>query len=135
MLSNLVSNALKFTTRGGVRVRVDRIDAAASETATRLRFEVQDSGIGLAREEIRRLFRPFQQADNSTTRRYGGSGLGLSISKRLVELMGGEIGVESQPGQGSRFWFTVQLQEDNAGPLAAAAPWGWKRCPVGQPRW
>ena len=133
VLSNLVSNALKFTTRGGVRVRVDRIDAAASETATRLRFEVQDSGIGLAREEIRRLFRPFQQADNSTTRRYGGSGLGLSISKRLVELMGGEIGVESQPGQGSRFWFTVQLQEDNAGPLAAAAPTGQPTAPSIEP--
>ena len=121
VLSNLVSNALKFTTHGGVRVRVAGLDEPATGSTARLRFEVQDSGIGLTPEQIDRLFRPFHQADSSTTRRYGGTGLGLSISKRLVELMGGEIGVESQPGQGSQFWFTVQLQQDAARPLTAPA--------------
>ncbi|MYZ50997.1 ATP-binding protein [Malikia spinosa] len=114
VLSNLVSNALKFTASGGVRVRVDAMDAIdgdRTDAALQLHFEVQDSGIGLSHEEIGRLFTPFHQADSSTTRRYGGTGLGLSISKRLVGLMGGEIGVESQPGQGSRFWFTVRLEQ------------------------
>jgi two-component system sensor histidine kinase/response regulator len=127
VLSNLVSNALKFTASGGVRVRVDQADGAGAEAAMRLRFEVQDSGIGLTPEQTGRLFTPFHQADSSTTRRYGGTGLGLSISKRLVELMDGEIGVESQPGQGSRFWFTVQLERMPAAPppsteTPAAAP-------------
>ena len=122
VLGNLISNALKFTASGGVRVRVNAIDGARTETAMRLHFEVQDSGIGLSHEEIGRLFTPFHQADSSTTRRYGGTGLGLSISKRLVGLMGGEIGVESQPGRGSRFWFTVRLERMPDEAAAAALP-------------
>ena len=118
ILSNLVSNGLKFTTSGGVKVRVGCVECAADTKTARLRFEVQDSGIGLSREQIERLFRSFHQADSSTTRRYGGSGLGLSISKGLVELMGGEIGVESQPGLGSRFWFTVLLERPCAATTA-----------------
>ncbi len=125
VLSNLVSNALKFTASGEVRVRVDAVDGsggASTDAALRLRFEVRDSGIGLSPEEIGRLFTPFHQADGSTTRRYGGTGLGLSISKRLVGLMGGEIGVESQPGRGSCFWFTVQLERGRVEPARVAEP-------------
>ncbi|MCX7251780.1 MAG: ATP-binding protein [Burkholderiales bacterium] len=134
VLGNLISNALKFTASGGVRVRVNginAIDGARTETAMRLHFEVQDSGIGLSHEEIGRLFTPFHQADSSTTRRYGGTGLGLSISKRLVGLMGGEIGVESQPGRGSRFWFTVRLERmPDEAPVAALPAAGTMAAPA-----
>ena len=114
VLLNLLNNAIKFTDRGDIRVRLSCAGQAGD--ALRLRFEVQDSGIGLSDEVKARLFNRFTQAESSTTRKFGGTGLGLSICKRLVELMGGSIGVDSAPGQGSTFWFTVSL------PRAAQSP-------------
>jgi signal transduction histidine kinase/CheY-like chemotaxis protein len=108
ILVNLAGNAVKFTEHGEVTITVRAI--AVSSTATRLRFEVRDTGIGIEREKIPALFEPFVQADNSTTRRFGGTGLGLSICRRLVQSMGGTIGVDSTPGQGSLFWFEVPLE-------------------------
>jgi len=107
ILLNLGSNAVKFTDAGEIDIvmRVREI----SDSAVTMVFAVRDSGIGLSAEQIGRLFRSFEQADNSTTRKYGGTGLGLAISKRMVELMGGEIGVESEPGHGATFWFSVRL--------------------------
>jgi PAS domain S-box-containing protein len=105
ILLNLVGNAIKFTAAGEVRVQTEPV--ATTETEIRLRFEVWDSGVGIAPEVLPTLFNPFTQADGSITRRFGGTGLGLSIARRLVELMGGTIGAESTPGQGSCFWFEL----------------------------
>ncbi len=107
ILTNLFSNALKFTEEGEVAlsVRTDRV----TEDSVRLRFAVRDTGVGLTREQIGRLFQAFSQADTSTTRRHGGTGLGLTISKRLVELMNGEIAVASEYGKGTTFTFTAEF--------------------------
>jgi PAS domain S-box-containing protein len=114
ILNNLASNAVKFTASGGVSMAVSQRERSG-ETAL-LCFEVRDTGIGLSQEQIRSLFTPFTQADSSTTRKYGGTGLGLTISKRLVEIMGGEISCESEPGKGSVFRFTARFK------ITAAAP-------------
>jgi len=103
VLLNLVSNAVKFTKDGGVRVDA-KVAARDADGSWRLRIEVRDTGIGIPPAALERLFRPFTQADASTTRQYGGTGLGLTISKQLIELLGGCIGVESAPGVGSVFW-------------------------------
>ena len=110
VLTNLAGNAIKFTDKGEVNVRIQRLGVDRNEAV--LRFEVQDTGVGMSRDEIAQLFQPFQQVDCSTTRKYGGTGLGLVISKQLVEMMeGGTIGVESFPAQGSTFWFTLKMTE------------------------
>ncbi|WP_137732618.1 ATP-binding protein [Pseudaquabacterium pictum] len=106
-LLNYVGNAIKFTQAGSVTLRA-RVESEA-EDGVLLRFEVEDTGIGIAPEVQPRLFHAFEQADSSTTRRYGGTGLGLAITRRLATLMGGDAGLHSQPGQGSLFWFTARL--------------------------
>jgi signal transduction histidine kinase/CheY-like chemotaxis protein len=108
VLLNLAGNAIKFTEHGEVVLRVAL--SAQDERRATLRFEVTDNGIGIPPERMFRLFKPFSQVDASTTRRFGGTGLGLVLCKRLVDAMGGEIGVESEPGRGSRFWFTAPFE-------------------------
>ncbi|MDP3538710.1 MAG: ATP-binding protein [Azonexus sp.] len=106
MLTNLVSNAIKFTEQGFVRVEAREVER--DETSALLEFSVADSGIGISEDRRRLLFKPFSQLDSSTTRQYGGTGLGLSILSSLALLMGGEVGVDSEFGQGSRFWFRIR---------------------------
>lgn len=127
ILFNLVGNAFKFTESGHIDVRVSVSPAMLAnhlpeQDKVCLRFSVRDTGIGLTPEQTGRLFRSFEQADNSVTRKFGGTGLGLAICKRLVEMMDGEIGVSSALGQGSEFWFTVKLGVAHA--QAAQAPVG-----------
>ncbi len=108
-LLNYASNAVKFTEQGSVTLRASIQEEALD--AVLVRFEVQDTGIGIAPETMSRLFTAFEQADNSMTRKYGGTGLGLVITRRLAEMMGGEAGAESTPGVGSTFWFTATLKK------------------------
>jgi PAS domain S-box-containing protein len=107
-LLNYAGNAVKFTERGAIVLRARLLEDSGGELL--VRFEVEDSGVGIAPAELVRLFQAFEQADVSTTRKYGGTGLGLAITRRLAELMGGEVGADSTPGAGSVFWFTARLQ-------------------------
>lgn len=107
VLSNYVSNAIRFTESGSVDVEAKLLDQ--DDQTLLLHFAVRDTGIGLSEQELKSLFQPFQQADASTSRQYGGTGLGLALSKRLAELMGGEVGASSVKGKGSCFWFTARF--------------------------
>jgi signal transduction histidine kinase/ligand-binding sensor domain-containing protein/CheY-like chemotaxis protein/HPt (histidine-containing phosphotransfer) domain-containing protein len=117
ILVNLLDNAVKFTARGKVRLDVEATPPAEPDGETEIRFSVRDTGIGIPGEGLDRLFRPFSQADSSTTRVYGGTGLGLVISRRLAERLGGRMWVESEPGVGSTFFFTILCR-----PVEAPAP-------------
>ncbi len=125
ILNNLIDNALKFTEAGSVRIRAG-YGQDGDEIV--LRFEIADTGIGLTTQQITRLFEPYAQADSSVAIKYGGTGLGLSIAGHLAKLMGGELGCESTPNEGSMFWFTVRVRElakatpSNDAPIAATAP-------------
>ncbi|MDM8551141.1 ATP-binding protein, partial [Desulfobacterales bacterium HSG2] len=109
ILINLVNNAIKFTKKGEVMIRV--VPDEENDTYAMIRFSVTDTGIGIPRDRIDRLFKSFSQTDASTTRKYGGTGLGLAISKQLAEMMGGEIGVQSEEGKGATFWFTALMEK------------------------
>ena len=106
-LLNYAGNAVKFTDQGSIALRARLLEEQGDELL--VRFEVEDTGIGITDDQRARLFQAFEQADTSTTRKYGGTGLGLAITARLARLMGGEVGVDSTPGVGSTFWLTARL--------------------------
>jgi signal transduction histidine kinase/CheY-like chemotaxis protein len=117
---NYAGNAVKFTDEGSIAVRATLVPG--SDEHALVRVEVEDTGIGISREEIHKLFQPFSQIDSGASRKYGGTGLGLAICKELVERMGGEVGVTSEPGRGSTFWFTARLAQSSAAKPALPAP-------------
>ena len=136
ILTNLVNNAVKFTEQGEIRLKIELLEQTGDKV--QLKFSVRDTGIGMTREQAGKLFQPFTQADMSTTRKHGGTGLGLTICRRLVELMGGQIWLESEPGVGSTFIFTVWLgvgtatgsRQDRARAAArSSASWSWTTTP------
>lgn len=120
LLLNYLSNALKFTQQGGIGLTLQLMQETGQDIL--LRCEVRDSGIGIAPDRLRRLFQPYQQVDSSTSRLYGGTGLGLAINRSLAQLMGGDVGADSQPGIGSRFWFSVRLDKAPVTQLQAPLP-------------
>ncbi len=121
VLMNLVGNAVKFTERGTVSIQVSIAERVGDSVL--VHYEVVDTGVGIPLEQQKRLFKPFSQGDASMTRKFGGTGLGITIAKRLAEQMGGTIGIESEPGKGTRAWFTVKLVDASAAhPLTASVP-------------
>lgn len=118
-LLNLVSNAIKFTPSGTVTIRT--LTESETESQIKLRFEVVDTGIGIAEDKLPKLFSPFEQADSSMSKRFGGTGLGLAITRKLAEMMGGEVGVNSTQGQGSTFWFSAVFDKSDVGSLIETA--------------
>jgi CheY-like chemotaxis protein len=120
VLTSLLGNALKFTDQGAIGVQAELMSEATN--VVQVRFTVHDTGIGMPADQQGRLFQSFTQGDGSSTRRHGGTGLGLAIAKQLVELLGGEIGVASEPGRGSRFWFSASFGKPAAEELLALKP-------------
>lgn len=116
VFTNLFNNAVKFTEKGGITINVFVMDE--TETTTKIKFEVIDTGIGISESNLKKLFHSFSQVDSSTTRLYGGTGLGLVISKNLARLLGGEMGVESEEGKGSTFWFWINYKKSQQSQLS-----------------
>ena len=126
MLTNLINNSVKFTERGEIRLKIELVEQTGDRV--QLKFSVRDSGIGMTKEQVDKLFQPFTQADMSTTRKHGGTGLGLTISRKLVELMGGRIWLESEPGAGTTFLFTARFGVSAQRAPARSCPNGWRTC-------
>jgi PAS domain S-box-containing protein len=121
IITNLIGNAIKFTATGSVSLSISR--DGEDDRQTTLRILVQDTGIGIAPENLETIFAPFTQADGSTTRKFGGTGLGLTISRQLAEMMGGNVGVESVVGEGATFWCTVTVEKQAGSPLPTSPRW------------